>query len=54
LDEDGWFHIDKEGNELYRHRFMTIEPFYNGFALQTQFDRNKIIIDELGQKIIKV
>ena len=54
LDKDGWFHIDKKGNEIYRHRFMTVEPFYNGFALVTQFDKSKIIIDEQGHKIITV
>lgn len=54
MDKDGWFHIDKYGNEIYRHRFMNVEPFYNGFALVTQFDKSKIIIDEQGQKIITV
>lgn len=54
MDKDGWFHIDKDGNEIYRHRFLAVEPFYNGFALVTQFDKNKIIIDEQGQKIISV
>lgn len=54
MDKDGWFHIDKDGNEIYRQRFLAVEPFYNGFALVTQFDKNKIIIDEQGQKIISV
>jgi len=54
MDKDGWFHIDKEGNIIYLHRFMAVEPFYNGFALVTQFDKSKIIIDEQGQKIISV
>lgn len=54
MDKNGWFHIDKKGNEIYRHRFMTVEPFYNGFALVTQFDKSKIIIDEQGHKIITV
>ena len=54
MDKNGWFHIDKEGNEIYRHRFLAVEPFYNGFALVTQFDKNKIIINEQGQKIISV
>ena len=54
MDKGGWHHIDKDGNEIYRHRFLAIEPFYNGFALVTQFDKNKIIIDEQGQKIISV
>ena len=54
MDKGGWHHIDKNGNEIYRHRFLAVEPFYNGFALVTQFDNNKTIIDEQGQKIISV
>lgn len=54
MDKDGWHHIDKHGNEIYRHRFLTVEPFYNGFALVTQFDNQKIIIDEQGQKLISL
>lgn len=54
LDKDGWFHIDKSGNEIYSQRFLAVEPFYNGCALVTQFDNNKIIIDEYGQKIIEL
>jgi hypothetical protein len=53
-DSCGWFHIDKQGNEIYKHRFAAIEPFYNGFALVTQFDDTKIIINEQGEKILKV
>jgi hypothetical protein len=48
-DNDGWYHIDKRGNEIYQQRFLAVEPFYNGFALVTQFDNNKIIIDENGK-----
>ena len=48
-DNDGWYHIDKSGNEIYGHRFLAVEPFYNGFALVTQFDNNKIVIDENGK-----
>jgi len=47
-DKDGWFHIDKNGNEVYAERYSAIEPFYNGFALVTQFDDNKVIINEQG------
>lgn len=54
MDTDGWFHIGKDGNEIYRHRYLAVEPFYNGFALVTQFDKNKIIIDEQGQIIISL
>lgn len=54
MDDAGWFHINHEGKEIYRHRFLAVEPFYNGFALVTHFDKSKIIIDENGQKIISV
>jgi hypothetical protein len=53
-DENGWFHIDKQGFEIYKERYSAIEPFYNGFALLTQLNDKKIIIDEQGNEIIKV
>jgi len=53
-DKEGWYHIDKKGNEVYGNRYLVVEPFYNGFALVTQFDNQKIIIDELGNTILKV
>ncbi len=53
-DKNGWFHIDKKGNEVYKNRYLTIEPFYNGFALVTTFENDKIIIDEKGLKILTV
>lgn len=54
MDKDGWHHIDIFGNQIYRQRFLSVEPFYNGFALVTQFDKSKIIINEHGQKILSV
>jgi hypothetical protein len=53
-DKNGWFHIDRQGNEVYKNRYQTIEPFYNGFALVKTFENEKIIIDEKGQKILTV
>jgi hypothetical protein len=53
-DEMGWFHIDIAGEELYPQRYSMIEPFYNGFALVEDFDCNKLIIDESGNKICKL
>ena len=53
-DKDGWHHIDKQGKELYKERYAAIEPFYNGFALVTQIDNQKIIINEKGEPILKV
>ena len=45
-DTQGYFHIDKNGNELYSDRYQKLEPFYNGVALATNFKNQKIIIDE--------
>lgn len=53
-DQQGWFHIDKNGNELYKERYLIIEPFYNGFALVTTFKNEKLIINEKGRKICVV
>lgn len=53
-DAKGWHHIDKLGNALYTQRYLAVEPFYNGFALVTQFDNQKIIIDEMGDKQLLV
>ena len=53
-DKNGWFHIDKQGNELYKGRYLTIEPFYNGFALVTNYENEKQIIDEKGVIILTV
>ncbi|GIV44961.1 MAG: hypothetical protein KatS3mg035_2084 [Bacteroidia bacterium] len=53
-DKKGWFHINKQGTELYSQRYLMIEPFYNGCALVTTFDNHKIIIDENGKKILNI
>ncbi len=53
-DGKGWYHINRNGNELYSERYLAIEPFYNGFALATALDGQKTIIDETGQTILKV
>ena len=51
-DEKGWFHIDINGNALYIERYLIIEPFYNGFALVTDFNSNKLIINEKGEQLL--
>ena len=52
-DKDGWFHIDKNGKELYSKRFLSIEPFYNGFAL-VDTTSGKAIIDQQGALILEL
>lgn len=51
-DENGWYHSDINGNELYPERYLNIEPFYNGFALVTNFDWTKKVIAENGNTIL--
>jgi hypothetical protein len=53
-DKNGWFHIDKSGNENYKERYLAVEPFYNGFALVETFENEKIIINENGEKVLEV
>jgi hypothetical protein len=53
-DLKGWFHIDKKGFEVYNQRYLAIEPFYNGFALVTEFNHQKTIIDEQGNEVLKI
>ena len=53
-DTNGWYHIDIQGNAVYNQRYQIVEPFYNGFALVTDFYDNKLIINEKGEKILCV
>jgi len=53
-DSEGWHHINRQGRELYKERYASIEPFYNGFALVTQFDNRKILIDEMGILMLNI
>ena len=47
-DAKGWCHINLNGKPIYEARFAMLEPFYNGLALATNFDGEKIVIDEMG------
>jgi hypothetical protein len=53
-DNQGWFHINKQGIALYNQRYFAIEPFYNGFSLVTTMDRQKRIINEKGEEVLLV
>ncbi|MGB0522611.1 MAG: hypothetical protein ACPGJS_06610 [Flammeovirgaceae bacterium] len=53
-DRTGWFHINRNGRAIYSDRYLAVEPFYNGFAVVTLFNHEKIIINEKGRKIIEV
>lgn len=47
-DEKGWFHITKDGTFAYPHRFISIEPFYNGQAHAQTQTGSLVIINENG------
>lgn len=53
-DKEGWYHIDKTGSEIYKQRYLAIEPFYNGFALVTRFNGAKTIIAESGEMVLEL
>lgn len=48
-DSAGWYHVDMLGEPLYRERFKSVEPFYNGQARVEGFDGSLSVIDESGQ-----
>ena len=54
MDSIGWYHIDKAGKELYKQRYLAVEPFYNGCALATKFDYQKALVNEFGNEILGV
>ena len=47
-DEQGWHHIDANGEPAYQHRFTAVEPFYNGQARVEGLDGSLMVIDEAG------
>lgn len=51
-DEEGWFHINKRGEAIYKERYAEIDAFYNGFAKIKTFEGESIIINVSGKKII--
>jgi len=53
-DIKGWHHVDKGGDPIYKSRFLAVEPFYNGFALVTDFNFQKMIIDEAGKVMLSI
>jgi DNA-binding MarR family transcriptional regulator len=53
-DEQGWFHVRKDGRPAYKNRFVNLEPFYNGQAHAVDSEGSFLIIDEEGQTIKKL
>lgn len=48
-DPHGWFHIDLDGHPLYATRYAQLEPFYNGAAMGTSLEKEKIRVSMSGQ-----
>lgn len=46
--DNGWCHVDKLGNPIYRLRFATIEPFYNGLSRCETIQGDLVVINESG------
>ncbi|MFD1014425.1 WG repeat-containing protein [Winogradskyella rapida] len=53
-DKNGWCHIDRQGNELYKTRYTMVEPFYNGYAVVDTLNNRKQIINEIGTVILEI
>ncbi len=53
-DAGGWHHIDLRGRPLYVRRFVTVEPFYNGQARVEDVDGSLLVINEVGDVIVRL
>ena len=53
-DEQGWHHVDIKGQPLYRHRYMNVEPFYNGQARVEGFYGSLSVIGESGDTLVEL
>ncbi len=50
-DQNGWFHINLQGQSIYSQRYKNVEPFYNGVA-RVETHRGELrLINEKGEKI---
>ncbi|MHA1730847.1 MAG: methyltransferase [Promethearchaeota archaeon] len=47
-DSRGWCHLDVKGIPIYKERYASVEPFYNGQALVKNFRGDLGILDETG------
>jgi len=50
-DDDGWFHMRRDGTPAYKERFAEVEPFYNGQALCRDWIGRRLIVNENGDII---
>ena len=51
-DEQGWYHVDARGQQLYRNRYRNVEPFYNGQARVEGIDGSLSVIEETGETLV--
>jgi hypothetical protein len=50
-DDDGWYHIDKNGKPIYVERYASVEPFYNGLSRVETLSGALQIINECGDVV---
>lgn len=50
-NSEGWFHINKAGQRIYKEHYASIEPFYNGAARVETVNGMLITINTQGEKI---
>ncbi|GCC10071.1 multifunctional cyclase-dehydratase-3-O-methyl transferase TcmN [archaeon] len=48
-DAEGWFHIERDGNDISHRRYEYLEPFYNGQAYARLKDGSVVVINEDGE-----
>ena len=53
-DEQGWHHVDTEGQSLYQDRYRNVEPFYNGQARVESIDGSLSVIGEAGEILVEL
>lgn len=53
-DEEGWFHLRRDGSPAYTQRYTAIEPFYNGQSRCSGAGGGLVVIDESGQELVRL
>ena len=48
------FHIDRQGQPIYRRRFAAVEPFYNGQARVEDEGGALLVLDEQGRTLVEL
>ena len=53
-DQNGWHHVDMMGQPVYKPRFKSVEPFYNGQARVEAFNGSLLVINESGETSLEL